>query len=202
MSPGAAPELYVVTGASGVGKTTTLRWLRDHDGIRFHGEAHTGMVRSLGARAHGHPPDAPFRRIDDPGHFCPLCRGREFREMVVAAQKALEAGAATGDFVDRGILDPIEFFLRHSGAPDAAIPDGDWQPVGRYRTIFLFEVMPELQRPKWGRSAEERIAEALMIEQRLARIYASRGHDVVRVPPGDVAWRASFVASSVAGRSA
>ena len=73
-----------------------------------------------------------------------------------------------------------------------------WRPLRPYIRVFLFEVMPELQQPKWGKTAEERVAEARVIEGRLERIYATRGYDIVRIAPGPVEERAARVLDVIA----
>ena len=206
MTRGTGASVFVATGAFSVGKSTTLRWLQEHRGAAVHAEAHPQVVASLGERSKGHPPDRPFRRIEDPAHFCPLCRPREFCDRVIALQRAIERNASPGDLLERGIFDPIEFYLRHTGAPASALDPGgagsrsideQWRPVADYSRILLFEVVPEVQRPKWGKSAEERIAEAHAVEARLERIYSARGYDVVRIPPGNVAERAERISGII-----
>src|SRR5690606_23044577 len=190
--PGSAKHVTVVTGAFDCGKTTTLEWLRDHHGVRIHGEAHLRALSLLGDRTNGHPPDRGFSRIDDPEHFCPLCRPWEFAELVLAEQRAIEIAARDGDVLERGWIDPIEMFLRNVNANDDA-PRPGWTPVARYRRVILFEVMPELQRPRWGKPAAQRIAEALAINERLARLYRAAGFEVRTIPPGPVERRAALL---------
>ena len=61
--------------------------------------------------------------------------------------------------------------------------------------VFLFAVMPELQEPRWGKSREERAAEAERINQRLGALYRAAGFQVIDVGPGTVEERAEFLAS-------
>ncbi|MCC6558339.1 MAG: ATP-binding protein [Polyangiaceae bacterium] len=180
--------VVVVTGAFDCGKTTTLEWLRDRHGLRIHGEAHLRALSLLGDRTRGHPPDRGFSRIDDPAHFCPMCRPFEFAELVLAEQRAIERAAGPGDILERGYLDPIEMLLRNTG--DGA-PRPAWAPVARYARVILFEVMPELQRPRWGKGAARRVAEAAAINERLAGLYRAAGHEPIRIPPGSVEARAA-----------
>ncbi|PRP93311.1 hypothetical protein ENSA5_43330 [Enhygromyxa salina] len=178
--------VYIATGAFDCGKTTTLEWLREHHGLRIHGEAHLRALASWGDRTAGHPPDRGFTRIEDPEHSCPMCRPRAFAERVLEEQRAIEGSAQPGDILERGYLDPIEMLLRNSGGPRPA-----WTPIARYARVFLFEVMPALQRPRWGKSVERRIAEAQAINERLERMYGEAGHEVVRIGPGAVEARAA-----------
>ena len=201
------PPVFIATGAYSVGKTTTLRWLSEHRGVTVHAEAHPQAVAALGERSLGHPPGQPFSRIDDPAHFCPACHPRAFCDQVVALQHRIEAAASPWDLLERGVYDPVEFCLRLGGAPASAIEDEAcldpaWRPLRPYARVFLFEVMPELQQPKWGRTADARVAEALMIEGRLERIYATRGYDIVRIAPGRVEERAARVLDVIAGTRA
>jgi hypothetical protein len=185
-------HVTVVTGAFNCGKTTTLEWLRDHHGVRIHGEAHLRALALLGERTAGHPPGRGFRRIDDPAHFCPMCRPWEFTELVLAEQRAIELAARNGDMIERGYLDPIEMFLRNTKASDDS-PHPSWTPVARYWRVVLFEVMPELQRSRWGKSVVQRVAEAIAINQRLARLYQAAGFEVIAIPPGSVERRATLL---------
>jgi predicted ATPase len=189
-------HVTVVTGAFDCGKTTTLEWLREHHGVRIHDEAHLRALALLGARTAGHSPDRGFSPIDDPAHFCPLCRPWEFAELVLAEQRAIELSAREGDVLERGWLDPIEMLLRNTNASDDA-PQPNWTPVARYRRVILFEVMPELQRPRWGKPAAQRVAEALAINQRLARLYQAAGFDVLAIPPGPVERRAALLLAAL-----
>lgn len=186
-------QLTVVTGAFDCGKTTTLEWLRDHHGLRIHGEAHLRALALLGQRTAGHPPDQGFSRIDDPAHFCPMCRPWAFAELVLAEQRAIELAARDGDVLERGYLDPIEMLLRNTGASDHP----SWTPVARYRRVIVFEVMPELQRPRWGKPAAQRVAEARLINQRLTQLYRAAGFDLRTIPPGPVEQRAELLLAAM-----
>ncbi|XYH98807.1 ATP-binding protein [Sorangium sp. So ce1128] len=186
-------RLFVATGAYACGKTTTLRHLASTRGHRVHGEAHRRVLDELGARTHGHPPDEPFRRIDAPEHVCPMCRKREFAARVLETQRAIEAEAQSGDWLERGYLDPVEYYLRTSGEVEYPWPPGE-PAFERYALVFLFAVMPELQAPRWGRSSEERAAEAERINQRLGALYRAAGFEVVDVGPGTVEERAELLA--------
>jgi predicted ATPase len=185
-------DVIVVTGAFDCGKTTTLEWLRDHHGLRIHGEAHLRALASLGDRTLGHPPDRGFYQLDDPEHLCPMCRPWEFAERVLTEQRAIEAVARAGDLLERGHLDPIEMLLRRTGAADSA-PRPSWTPVARYRRVILFEVMPELQRSRWGKPVAQRVDEAVAINERLARLYRAAGYELVTVAAGSVEDRAARV---------
>jgi predicted ATPase len=185
-------SVFVATGAFDCGKTTTLEWLRDHHGLRIHGEAHLRALARLGERTAGHPPNCGFTRIADPAHFCPLCRPWEFAELVLAEQAEIEQCAQSGDILERGWLDPIEMLLRNTGADDDA-PRPAWAPIARYVRVFLFELMPELQRPRWGKDVAARRAEARAINERLARLYRGAGYEIVRIAPGRVEERAARV---------
>lgn len=175
--------VVVVTGAFDCGKTTTLEWLRDHHGLRIHGEAHSTALACLGDRKLGHPAGEGFTRIEDPEHFCPMCRPLEFAELVLAEQAAIERIAEAGDILERGWIDPIEMLLRNTGH-DARRPA--WIDVARYVRVIVFEVMPELQRPRWGKSAAVRVQEALAINTRLMTLYRDAGHVPITIPPGTV----------------
>lgn len=186
-------RVTVVTGAFDCGKTTTLEWLRDHHGVRIHDEAHLRALALLGDRTRGHPPDQGFSRIDDPAHFCPMCRPWEFAELVLAEQRAIELAARDGDVLERGYLDPIEMLLRNTNASEHP----RWTPVARYRRVILFEVMPALQRPRWGKAAAQRIAEARTINLRLAQLYQAAGFELLTIPAGPVERRAELLLAAL-----
>lgn len=190
-----AARVIVATGAFDCGKSTTLAYLRDHHGHRVHEEAHVQVLAAIRSRTVGHAPDAELRYIDDPSHLCPVCRPAEFAALVLERQLAIEASARDGDILERGVFDPIQYARFHprDGHPlPVAV-----QPHADYTRVLLFEVMPELQRPRWGKSHEQRIAEARTVNEQLATAYEKGGYDVTSVPPGTVAERAAFIRRSL-----
>lgn len=182
--------VVVLTGAFDCGKTTTLAWLREQHSVRSHGEAHLAALARLGERKLGHPSDRGLTSIEDPDHFCPMCRPTDFARLVLAEQTAIETLARPGDLLERGWVDPIEMLLRTAGE-DAPRPV--WSPVARYVAVLVFEVMPELQRPRWGKSAAVRIEEARAIQARLLRAYRDAGHEPIAIAPGSVEDRGAHV---------
>ncbi|KIG18590.1 hypothetical protein DB30_00275 [Enhygromyxa salina] len=196
MSEAELPAVYIATGAYDCGKTTTLEWLRTNHRISIHAEAHLRALASLGSRTAGHPPNAGFTAIEDPAHLCPMCRPWQFAERVLDHQRDIERAAGPGHLLERGYLDPIEMLLRTTHAADDA-PRPAWTPITRYAAVFLFEVMPQLQRPRWAKSAAQRTTEAIAINHRLERLYRSAGYDVIRVPPASVETRARALLSAI-----
>jgi predicted ATPase len=184
--------VFVATGAFDCGKTTTLEWLREHHGIRIHAEAHVCVLARLGERTAGHPPGEPFSQISNPDHFCPMCRPWEFAEMVLDEQRNIELAALPGDVLERGFVDPIEMLLRRTSAPDDA-PRPAWRPIARYLRVLSFDVMPQLQRPRWGQTADQRVEQARAINLRLDRMYRAAGCEVVHIDAGSVEARAAQV---------
>jgi predicted ATPase len=188
-------EVFVATGAFDCGKTTTLEWLREHHGVRIHAEAHLRALARLGQRTAGHPPGQPFSAISqaiDPNHFCPMCRPWDFAQLVLDEQRSIELSAQPGDLLERGFVDPIELLLRRTDAPDDA-PTPPWQPIARYMRILSFDVMPQLQSPRWGKSAAQRALDAIAINERLDRMYRAAGCEVVHIRAGSVEDRAAQV---------
>src|SRR5262249_4990869 len=111
----AVSRLFAAVGAFGCGKTTTLRYLAERYGYRLHQEAHNDVLAMLGDRMAGHPPDQGYTPIDDPWHFCPMCRPVAFCDMVLARQAEIERGAVSGDLVEHGWLDAVEYCCRNAG---------------------------------------------------------------------------------------
>lgn len=186
-----SPRLYAAVGAFGCGKTTTLAWLARHHGVGIHAEAHNAVIAELGSRTLGHPEDAPWARIDDPSHLCGICTPVAFGQRVLERQFAIEQSASEGDFVDHGWLDAIDYVAQRAGA--AALAQLRVPVFAPYRRVFLFEVMPELQRERWGRSRERRVEEARAANRRLEALYRGHGLDVVSVQSGTVEERAERV---------
>lgn len=191
-------RLFAAAGAFGCGKTTTLAYLAEHHGHRVHEEAHNQVLRVLGTRMDGHPPDQGYRPIDDPDHFCPVCRPLEFCDLVLARQAEIEAAAGDGDIVDHGWLDAVEYGCRNAGI--SRLPPGNRPHFPPYALVFLFATMPALQRPRWGKSAAARAAECIDINGRLGAMYRAAGMSVVDVPPGTVEWRAGLIDAAIRAR--
>jgi predicted ATPase len=189
-------EVFVATGAFDCGKTTTLEWLHDHHGVRIHAEAHLRALARLGERRAGHLPGQPFSAISHPDHFCPMCRPWEFTQLVLDEQRSIELSAQPGDLLERGFVDPIEMLLRRTDAPDDA-PRPAWQPIARYVRVLSFDVMPQLQSPRWGRSAQQRTRDAIAINERLDRMYRAAGCEVVHIRAGSIEARAAQVLSYI-----
>ena len=189
MVAGAVTGLFAAVGAYSCGKTTTLRYLAEHYAYRVHEEAHNDVLAVLGDRMAGHPPDQGFTPIGDPAHFCPMCRPIEFCELVLARQAEIERAAAPGDFVDHGWLDAVEYCCRNAGL-DALPPNADRPAFAPYRLVFLFAVVPEAQRARWGKSPTQRVAECQRINRRLATLYRTHGMTVHEIPAAPVAERA------------
>ncbi len=182
-------SLYVLTSAFDCGKTTTLRHLAEAYGYRTHQEAHRLALTALGDRKEGHPMDRPFRKINDEQHFCPWCKPIEFAQLVLETQRSIENRARDGDLLERGFVDPLEYYERNTGMESA----WRWTPVSQYQFVFVLDVMPDLQRPKWGKSKHARVMLARQINHRLTEMYETRGFSIVRVRPEDVAGRALFI---------
>ena len=95
------------------------------------------------------------------------------------------------DILERGVFDPIQYARFH--ARDGHPPPVAVQPHAHYTRVLLFEVMPELQRSRWGKTREQRVAEAQTVNEQLERAYPDAGHHVITVPAGTVAERAAAV---------
>lgn len=180
--------MIVFTGAFDVGKTTVLRRLGERLGFMPVEEAHRQVLRELGERREGHPSNAPFARIADPEHFCPMCQPVAFSERVFTRQREIEAGGP--GFVDRGQIDPLELRSRRTGEPlDVLLAELSLP----YAQAFVFEIVDEIVEERWGKSRAERRAEAHAIQCRLSDAYRAKGIPVTHVPPGTVEVRERFV---------
>jgi len=184
--------VFVATGAYRAGKSTTLGHLAEAHGLLVADEAHTRILDDLGERRMGHDRHAPFASITDDAHFCPMCRPEAFSDLVVAEQRRIEAAAGPGTILDRGMIDPLEMRARRTGEDLRALISVT-PPDVRYASVFVFDVMPGLMTPRWGRSEAERVEQAHSIRARLENAYREAGHRVVRVPPGTLAERAAVV---------
>jgi hypothetical protein len=78
-------------------------------------------------------------------------------------------------------------------AGSLCVPRPDWTPITRYARVFLFEVMPQLQRPRWGKGIAQRTHEAVAINRRLERLYRNAGYEVIHVAPASVEARADLL---------
>lgn len=190
--------VFVATGAFDCGKTTTLEWLREHHGARIHAEAHRSVLARLGERTAGHPPGQAFAQILDPEHLCPMCRPWAFAQLVLDEQRNIELCAQPGDLLERGFVDPIEMLLRRTDAPDDA-PRPAWQPIASYLRVLSFDVMPQLQRARWGATAAQRTEHARAINLRLDHMYRAAGCEVVHIEAGSVEARAAQVLACMRG---
>lgn len=185
-------RLYVVTGAFSCGKTTTLRHLAATRGYTVYREAPLLVFEDLGPRIKGHPPGHSFQAIREPTHLCPMCRPLEFAEMVLAKQAIIEANAAEGAILERGYLDPVEYYLRKTGRLHYPLDLHPWR-FARYAQVFVFAVVPEAQQPRWNKTKEECIAEAEWINERLLRIYVEAGFQSHVIRPGSIEERADII---------
>lgn len=187
-------KLYVATGAYDCGKTATLEHLKDFYGYKISMEAPATVIEELGSKALGHSADRPITKICSESHLCPVCKPRKFTKLVLKKQKEIEAMAAEGSFIERGYIDAAEFFLRISGKKELPFA---YKPEVEYAHVFLFDVMPSLQVPKWGKSLEERLEEAKEINKTLFGMYSNKGYDIFVVPAGSVQERAKTVHEKV-----
>ena len=185
-------QVFIVTGASGCGKTTTLEFLRSAWGYRFHHEAHLQVIADLGKKAEGHPLTSRFKRIEEEGHFCPMCNPMGFANLVLKKQLEIESEVEDGDLIERGYVDAMEYCRRNSRREGCEFKYGK-EAFSLYAEVFLMDVVPAVQKAKWGKSKEERIREGYAINQRLKESYEQEGFPVFVVPPGSVEERARLI---------
>ncbi|MEW5818717.1 MAG: ATP-binding protein [Cyanobacteriota bacterium] len=185
-------NIFIATGAYDCGKTTTLKYLRANYGVKIHKEAHLIVLEKLGNKINGHAPDKPFEKILANDHFCPMCNPLEFAEMVLEEQLTTEKLASNGDFIERGYIDPLEYYLRNSNQPEWT---GKYSKRNflNYSKVFLFNVIAATQVPRWGKTAEIRIKEAHHINERLHKMYSNAGFDICTIPDDSVENRAKMI---------
>ncbi|MBM3199528.1 ATP-binding protein [Candidatus Woesearchaeota archaeon] len=185
-----SPEknLYVVTGAHDCGKTATLEFLRGVYGYNIQKEAASLALDDLGSKKLGHDPCMPLKKIYGKRHICPVCTPLKFAKLALKKQKELEKLASEGSLLERGYVDIIEFYTRHNKTKDLK-----HDKFADYANVFLLEVMPSLQEPKWGKSKQERTEEARRINDRLLKMYTAEGFNVSFIPAGSVEERAKRI---------
>ncbi len=196
--PEVKPEkrLYVVTGAYDCGKTATLEFLRDFYGYNIQKEAASSVLDELGSKKLGHNLNETLKKIHKKGHVCPACTPLKFAKLALKKQKELEKLASEDSFLERGYVDIIEFYTRHKKTK--SLKHGKFVD---YAHVFLLDVMPSLQEPKWGKTKQERTEDAKEINKRLLNMYKNEGFDVHTIPVGSIKERAEMIHHTVEKKS-
>ena len=176
----AEPQIFVLTGGPGFGKTTLLHALAQ-TGMNAIPEAALELINELNATF-----GVEEQRVWRSNHFC------EFQDMLIERQLQLEAKAKGGvwNLADRGLLD-IVGFCRFKGA---VVPGKLTAQLleRRYSKAFLLEPIPNFtDRRSSGRLFNRE--EAIAIGDCLGSAYCDAGVPVIRVPFRTVEVRAAFV---------
>ncbi len=180
---------YILSGAFDCGKTTTLQYLKDNYNYTFHHEAHNSVLKELGSCTFGHNPAKPFQVINKKNHLCPMCQPFDFFYLAIRKQWNIEKKLNDLDFIDRSQIDIMEYFERSTGINS----DYKLKSLVVYKKVFIFEVMPELQQPKWGRTKFERVAQAKEINKSLIKMYQKYDIPHILVKAGSIKERAEIV---------
>ena len=178
-----APKRYVLTGAPGAGKTSTLHALRER-GFAVVAEAATDVI----AREQGDGVAEPWLEADFPDKIARLQRQRLQRP----------DGGVPVQVHDRSTLCTLAL-ARFLGRPVSDFLDGEVDRVVRER-VFEREVF--LIRPIGfvERTAARRIsyAASLVFERLHEAVYREHGFELIDVPPADPANRATLIADRIA----
>ena len=186
-------KIYIVTGAHDTGKSATLEYLKKEFGHATIGEAFKALQKECGEAMFFHAPDKPFVPNGSPDHVCPICRPKELTSMLLRKQLEIENGIAGGTTViERGFGDYLAT-LRFLKIDDWENRDFSARRFAKYKLVFLMEVMPELQEPKFGKSLEQRIQEAVEINECIFQEYFQSGFKIVAVPAGTIKDRAKLI---------
>jgi len=180
---------YIFSGAFDSGKTTTLQYLKENYGYNFHHEAHNSVLNELGERTFGHNPIKYFETIEKKNHLCPMCTPIDFFNLAIQKQWGIEASLSDGEFIERSQIDIVEHCERNTEVNSIF----KLKKLVTYKKVFIFEVMPKLQQPRWGKTKEKRITQAKEITKSLIKIYQRYGIPYILIGPGSVKERALFV---------
>ena len=164
----------VITGAPNTGKSTLINELCFWTGAKSHVEAPRIFMSTIDCS--GHDPNETPVFITDRNHCCPICAPHEFFRGVCAVQRELETTDQVEPivFFERGFQDYEEFLNRVTGKEVPAITGG----ARPYDFVFIMPVVASRQVARWGKTKEERTAEAEQINLRVSERYkASKSYD-------------------------
>lgn len=181
----------IITGAFDCGKTTVINRLREL-GFKTHVEAPKLVMQKIGDRTKGHDMNRPLEPVLAKDHFCPVCNPVEFTKMCLDVQYSIENEATNQvNIYERGFVDIMEFYTRITGK--------DWEDFTKseYDNIFLLDVLTDTQVSKWGKTKEERTAEAIEINKRVEKMYTELGYTIIKVPVNSVEKRVEFILSQI-----
>lgn len=166
---------YVLTGAPGVGKTTTLAALQAQ-GIRTVPEA----ARSLLEKSVSAGRDADAARSDE----------RDFQDQVLELKLQVESSCDSRQLTvfDRGIPDTLAYYRLHGWEPSQRLVEAAAEST--YAGAFVFEQLPAIP-PDPLRT--ESLAQRDRLAQLLAAVYQESGIPIVRVPPASLEQRVELL---------
>jgi Predicted ATPase len=181
----------IITGAFDCGKTTVINRLREL-GFKTHVESPKLVMNKIGDRTKGHDMNRPLEPVLAKDHFCPVCNPDEFTKMCLDVQYSIEKEAVSSvNIFERGFVDIMEFYTRMTGRLWTDFTKSE------YDKIFLLDVMTDTQVSKWGKTKEERTAEAMDINKSVERMYTELGYRIIKVPVNSVEKRVKFILSHI-----
>lgn len=192
------PIIFVVSGAHDTGKSSVLNCLNQDFGYPVRKEAFLLLREKLGEGRFFHDTKKPLVFDSSPTHICPLCRPLEFTKMLLEEQLLIEQSCQEPiTIIERGAYDYIAH-LRFRGI-NTSLSDLSFRPqlFAPYKTVFVLEVMRELQEPKWGKNIDTRLQEALKINKLIAGEYLRQGFKVVLVPKATIKERVFFIKKAI-----
>ncbi|MEW2427527.1 AAA family ATPase [Micromonospora sp. NPDC047644] len=177
-----APRRYVLTGAPGAGKTTTIEALRRRGHLTVR-EAATDLITERQARGYAQP------WHDD-----------DFVDTVAALQHHRQTGTDAGrpvQFYDRSPLCTLAL-ARHLGRPIGPTLTAEVDRIMRERTyqrlVFLISPLGFIRHTAARRMS---YADALAFARLHQQVYEEHGHHLVDIPAGPVRTRVALIEKHV-----
>ena len=171
------PNLFVITGGPGSGKTTVLLELQKR-GFRFAAEVARQIIQE---------------QVRDGGSAVPW--GNRERYTSLMLQRSIESylqhtPAAEKTFADRGIPDSLCYARLIRLEDESKIREAC--DLYRYaKRVFLAPAWREIYETDTERKQD--VAEAVRTAEVMARVYEEYGYEVMELPKASVAERADFI---------
>ncbi|MBR9680843.1 MAG: ATP-binding protein [Candidatus Altiarchaeota archaeon] len=173
------PKTYVITGASGSGKTATLRELQME-----------GHFISREAAAYLR------ERADKEGLPEPDVNREQFQKDILDLQLKWENGFprdVNRIFMDRGIPDGLAYFKLDGKDPPNELLE--YSQNRKYDTIFQMNLLEDQDGMKVSKKVPLELAKKL--DSLHEEIYTELDYNVIRVPAGSVSERSNYILKEV-----